>query len=492
MGAAAPVVSFADLIFHHALSRPEKPAIVLPDRVATYSMMAQGILRAQERLRALALKPGAPVCLSIKSPIRHMILSAALFRLGHPVVLAAHPDHVVPLGLAVVALVHDPGISLIPGQRHVVVDDEWFAGERQAAPASPPQGFADEQNICCVALSSGTTGRPKAISLTVKAFQQWVINYYSTIGLGSWERLLLSVGLSSSWGFTVAAHALFAGRTLVFAANPRESLHMIGLYGVDAMVATSVQLREMATEQTRAPVPCTSLRTILTGGGLLSLSLIAEARAKLCSSIVILYGSTEAGGTTFATADQLTAVEGGIGFVAPWAEVEIVDEAGNVLPADDEGIIRICATCQGAPYPPGADNPSFRDGWFYPGDRGRIGADGLMVLAGRTSDIINVGGLKLAPEVIEDMLRQHPAITEAAAFGALGQGGIEEIYVALIANRPISDSHLIDWCAERGVPLSRVFVVDELPKTPSGKVHRSLLKGRLMGTCAEGATATAP
>ena len=354
------------------------------------------------------------------------------------------------------------------------------------------QGFADEQNICCVALSSGTTGRPKAISLTVKAFQQWVMNYYSTIGLGSWERLLLSVGLSSSWGFTIAAHALFAGRTLVFAANPRESLHMIGLYGVDAMVATSVQVREIATEQARAPVPCTSLRTILTGGGLLSLSLIAEARAKLCSSIVILYGSTEAGGTAFATADQLTAVEGGIGFVAPWAEVEIVDEAGNVLPADDEGIIRIRATCQGAPYPPGAHNPSFRDGWFYPGDLGRIGADGLMVLAGRTSDIINVGGLKLAPEVIEDILRRHPAITEVAAFGAMGQGGIEEISVALIANGPISDNHLIDWCAERGVPLSHVFVVDELPKTASGKVHRDLLKHRLMETGADGAAAIAP
>jgi acyl-CoA synthetase (AMP-forming)/AMP-acid ligase II len=480
MRTAAPVVSFADLIFHHALSQPEKPAIVLPDRVATYGMMAQGILRAQDRLRALALKPGALVCLSIDSPIRQMILGAALFRLGHPVALAAQPDHVVPLGLAFGAFVHGPGISLIPGQRHVVVDDGWFAGERQTATASPPQGFADEQNICCVALSSGTTGRPKAISLTVKAFQQWVMNYYSTIGLGSWERLLLSVGLSSSWGFTVAAHALFAGRTLVFAANPRESLHMIGLYGVDAMVATSVQVREIATEQTRAPVPCTSLRTILTGGGLLSLSLIAEARTRLCSSIVILYGSTEAGGTAFATADQLTAVEGAIGFVAPWAEVEIVDEAGNALPADHDGIIRIRATCQGAPYPSGADNPSFRDGWFYPGDLGRLGADGLMVLAGRTSDIINVGGLKLAPEVIEDMLRQHPAITEVAAFGAMGQGGIEEISVALIANGPISDSHLIDWCAERGVPLSHVFVVDELPKTASGKVHRDLLKRRLM------------
>src|SRR6185503_12027540 len=162
---------------------------------------------------------------------------------------------------------------------------------------SPAKGFVDEEKICCVALSSGTSGRPKAISLTIKAFQQWIMNYYSTLGLGTWERLLLLIGLTSSWGFSLAAHALFAGRTLIFARNPRESLHMMSVYGVDAMAATSVQLRETVREQAREPVPLTSLRSVLTGGGSLSQSMMAEARAQLCSAIVNLYGSTEAGGT---------------------------------------------------------------------------------------------------------------------------------------------------------------------------------------------------
>jgi acyl-coenzyme A synthetase/AMP-(fatty) acid ligase len=480
MTAAASVVSFADLIFHHALTRPEKPAVILADRVATYGMMAQGILRAEQHIRALALEPGGLVCLCIDSPIRQMILGAALFRLGHPVVCAAKPDDVAALQLPVGVFLHGPGVLLIPGQRHVVVDDPWFTGEQQPLRASPPAGFADEQKICCVALSSGTTGRPKPISLTIKAFQQWVMNYYSVIGFGVWERLLLSVGLTSSWGFSLAAHGLFAGRTLVFADNPRECLHMIGLYQIDAMVATSVQLREIVREQARAPVPTASLRVIKTGGGLLSRSMTAEARARLCSTIVILYGSTEAGATAFATTDQLTSVEGATGFVAPWAEVEIVDEADNKLAVDQDGIIRIRATCQGAPYPPGADNASFRNGWFYPGDLGRITADGLMALSGRTSDIINVGGLKLAPEVIEDVLRQHPAVTDAAAFGSMGESGIEEISVALVANRPVADSYLVQWCAERGLPLTRIYFMEKLPKTESGKIHRDLLKQQML------------
>jgi acyl-coenzyme A synthetase/AMP-(fatty) acid ligase len=228
-------------------------------------------------------------------------------------------------------------------------------------------------------------------------------------------------------------------------------------------------------------VPCPSLRTILSAGGLLSLSLIAEARAKLCSGIVILYGSTEAGGTAFATCDQLTAIEGAIGFVAPWAEVAIVSENGDPLPPGTNGIVRIRApSTQGAPYPPGTDNPSFRDGWFYPGDLGRIGADGMMVLTGRTSEIINVGGQKLAPDTIEDVLCKHPAVKEAGAFGHFGEAGIEEISVAVVTSRPVADSVLIDWCAERNIPIRRVFVVETLPKTASGKIHRDLLKRQLL------------
>ena len=176
-------------------------------------------------------------------------------------------------------------------------------------------------------------------------------------------------------------------------------------------------------------------------------------------------------------------IEGATGYVAPWAELEIVDVDDRPLPAGAEGLVRIRATCQGAPYPPerAAENASFRDGWFYPGDLGRYGDDGLLILTGRTSDVINVGGLKLAPEVIEEILRKHPAVADVAAFGDLGDGGIEEIFVALVPKAPAVDTQVIAWCAERNVPVKRIFTIDELSKTSSGKIHRDLLKRQLLG-----------
>jgi acyl-coenzyme A synthetase/AMP-(fatty) acid ligase len=486
MDSEAPAASFVDLVFHHALSQPTKPAIILPDRVVTYDMFAQGVLRVQERVRALNLKPGALVSVSIDSPIRTMILATALFSLGHPVIVTSRPDDCIALRLPVGAFLHEPGVALIPGQRQSLVDEAWFNREEPLLVPRPSRGFVGDDAVCYVALSSGTTGRSKAISLTVKSFQQRVVNYYSVVGSGAWQRLLLLVGLTGGWGFSLAAHTLFAGRTLVFANNPRESLHMLTVYGVDALAATSFQLRDIVREQMHRPLPCSSLRVVFTGGGLLSPAAIADARASLCSSVVVQYGSTEAGGTAFAPADRLSGIAGAAGFVAPWAEAEIVDEAGRALPLESDGVVRVRGTCQGAPYPPGTDNPSFRDGWFYPGDLGRITADGLLIITGRTSEVINVGGLKLAPEIIEDILREHPAVSDVAALGSIGEDGIEEISIAVAVNRPVADRHLIAWCAERGIPVSRVFIVDSITRTASGKIRRDLLKRQLLATDAAG------
>jgi acyl-coenzyme A synthetase/AMP-(fatty) acid ligase len=474
----APVPSnFADLILLHAQTRPEKPAIVLADRVVTYDMMAQAILRVEDRIRALNLPAGALVGLAIDSPIRHMILAAASYRLGHPTLSVGRIAAVLPLALPIAVFLQDTKEPLQPGPRQVAVTDAWFEGERRSIVIHSSR-VADDQAICRVELSSGTTGRPKAISLTARALQQWVMNYFATIGFGVWDRLLLLPGLTSSWGFSIAAHALFAGRTLFFAHAPRDSLQMISVYGIEAVVASTQQLRALVNEQTSAPIACPTLRAVLTGGSLVSRALMQEAGARLCSLIINLYGSTEAGGTAFATTDRLTAVEGATGYVAPWAEVEIVDGDDRPLATGTDGVVRIRATCQGEPFPPGRTDGhgGFRDGWFYPGDLGRIEPGGLLVLSGRSSEVINAGGTKIAPALIEDTLRTHPSVVEAAAFGSTGPGGIEEVVVVVVSRPPFSEARLVEWCAERSIPVARVIVVAAMPKTASGKVHREQLR----------------
>jgi acyl-coenzyme A synthetase/AMP-(fatty) acid ligase len=244
--------SFPDLVLLHARVRPERPAILLADRIVTYDMMAQGILRVEGRLRKLGLAPGALVGISIDSPIRHMIVAAALFRLGHPSLSVRRIADVLPLGLQVAAFLHAADETLHFGQRQIFVGDDWFTGERQPIAAARSSGFTDARAVCRVELSSGTTGRPKPVSLSVEALHQWIVNYYAAVGLGLWDRLLCMPGFTSSWGFSLAAHALFAGKTLAFAPTPRDALHTIAVYGIDALAASTHQLRELVQQQKQA------------------------------------------------------------------------------------------------------------------------------------------------------------------------------------------------------------------------------------------------
>lgn len=476
-GAAPAAFSFADLILHHALTRPEKPAIVLADRVVTYGMAAQAMTRIERRIRALGLAPGSLVCVTLDSPIRHLIVAAALFRCGHPMMSVVQARNVVPLALPVAAFVEAPGAVVVPGQRQIIAGDDWFDGGAEAPLPASPRGFAAVA-ICRVELSSGTTGRPKAVSLTLAAFNHWLANYGHSVGQGHWDRLLCLPGLTNSWGFTLAAHVLFAGKTLFAANTARGALQMISLYDIDYLVASSQQLRDMCREQTAAPIPIPSLRGAMTGGSLVSQALILEARAKICSTIVCQYGSTEAGATAFAPAERLMGIEGASGYVAPWAVVEAVDGEDRALPPDTEGTLQIHATCLGQPYPPDRTDAqsNFRNGWFYPGDSGRVRADGLLIVSGRASELINAGGLKVAPELIDEMLSTHPAVAEAAAFGAVGGVGIEEIMVAIVPRGTFNDRQIVAWCAERNVPVARIFRVEAIPRTTLGKVNRDLLR----------------
>src|SRR5581483_703509 len=273
-----------------------------------YDMVAQAILRIEDRLRALKLTPGEMVCVAIDNPIRHMVVAAAALRLGHPIMSSEKTADIVPHRLPVRTFLQGEPESLLPGLRQVVVGEDWFTGERRPIMANDAPGFAHEDDICRVDLSSGTTGRPKALSLSLRAFHQWTMNYYTAIGLGTWDRLLCLPGLTSSWGFTMAAHALMAGRTMLRASGPREALHMISVYSADALVASSQQLRELVRVQSETPLPCPSLRVIMTAGGLISRQLMLEARAKLCSTIVNQYGSSEAGSTAYALAEQIEAL----------------------------------------------------------------------------------------------------------------------------------------------------------------------------------------
>jgi long-chain acyl-CoA synthetase len=116
----------------------------------------------------------------------------------------------------------------------------------------------------------------------------------------------------------------------------------------------------------------------------------------------------------------------------------------------------------------------FRNGEYWTGDAGMLDPAGFLYLRGRKDSMINVGGLKVAPDEVRAALERHPAVREAAVVGVQDTGGEEVVYAVVAAREPVAEEELIAFCraelAEYKVP-RRIELRAELPRGPTGKVR---------------------
>jgi acyl-coenzyme A synthetase/AMP-(fatty) acid ligase len=158
----------------------------------------------------------------------------------------------------------------------------------------------------------------------------------------------------------------------------------------------------------------------------------------------------------------------------------VVDENDQPVPPGQTGILRFRSPLQTAGYldDERATAQAFRDGWFYPGDTGSVGAAGYLFLSSRVDDTINVGGNKIDPRLIEELLDEQPEITESAVVAVTRDTGVPVLVAAVEAQGPFDADALKRLCQER---LGKVYTpsaivqVDALPRNESGKVMRSAL-----------------
>jgi acyl-coenzyme A synthetase/AMP-(fatty) acid ligase len=169
----------------------------------------------------------------------------------------------------------------------------------------------------------------------------------------------------------------------------------------------------------------------------------------MCSGLFSTYGATETGGVAVAPAHAIADTPGAVGYVVPGAIVEIVDEADIPLPRDREGLVRIRSAVTGYVGNPPEAQSAFRDGWFYPGDVGVLRPDGMLVVLGRTRSVLNLGGDKLRPELLEDALMTHASVQQAAVFTHADGLGIARLWAAVVPRSQIDEDALRRHCAQK-------------------------------------------
>ena len=196
------------------------------------------------------------------------------------------------------------------------------------------------------------------------------------------------------------------------------------------------------------------------------------------------YSSNEAGVIARVSPPPTASKPGSVG--VPFLEVRIVDESAGDLPAGAEGeiIVRGPTVMRVEPAASAERKGVFLPGgWFRTGDLGYLDRDGFLFVTGRKKEIINRGGSKIAPAEIDEVLLGHVAVAQAAAFSVPDARLGEDIAAAVVLKSGISVTPrqlrlwLLDRLSVYKVP-RRVWLVDELPRTATGKVQRRELSRR--------------
>ncbi len=469
-------MNIVDMIFYWSRTDPHRPALIQPELVTTYEALADAIELISERIERFGLDRSEPVAVSLANPSFFIAAVFALLGSGYSAALVSSDRFSLLRPLGIRNLISDTQGLMLSGGRNMRFDMSWLPNS--SGPRTRRAYGTSKAEANLIFFTSGTTGLPKKITQSAAATDQ-MLKYPVTCASGHGQKIVIMPGLNSTLGFNRLCEVLDVGKTACFAMDSEATLSLIAVLGADVLVASPAQALSVVRVRNANPAyRVNSLKTIFVGGGKMEPESVAAIRSSLCRDVINQYGSTEAGVVGLTPFD----VSGGSASLIPlpWAEVQVVDVDGNRLPAGEEGMIRYrTPQLQANLKLNSADILGVLDGWFYPGDLGALTADGMLCLRGRTSDVINRGGVKVSGTRIEEVLKSLPGITDAAACGIVGPSGLEEIWIAILVDGPTDFAQIkasLRNHTDIGVAPDELFVFDEFPRAELGKVQKYRLK----------------
>ena len=391
----------------------------------------------------------------------------------------------------------------LPDLREVVVvrgeagSSRSYADLLASRPGKPTaQNLAQPNAIKLVLYTSGTTGNPKGVlhsHNTIMSEIDAVIDFW---GITERDVVLMPSPVTHITGYLYALEIAFAaGVKVVFMErwNATEAVDLIVQHGVTFSVGATPFLKELVAEVEQRELVLPSLRLFMSGGAPVPPELIRRANEILPGCLTFrVYGSTEAPTITLGISTR--------------AEVDLgATTDGHIVNHD----VRLCDPHTGAPLQGEAEGEicsrgpevmlgytdwkqtleSFdQDGYFHTGDLGRRVSDHYLCVTGRKKDLIIRGGENISPKEIEDVLHTHPAIKEVAVV-AMPHERLQETVCAYVIpqlGHSIDVDSIADFLSKSGLAKQkfpeRVELVEDLPRTASGKVQKNMLRSRIAET----------
>ena len=471
---------------------PDAPAMVDGDRTLTYGELGAAVERAAASLLDRGLVRGDALAVAAGNGLELAVLLLACARAR--VVMVGLNTRLAPPQWAYMTEHMQVRLRLAEPRFPLPGAEPLAAVLAEAAPRpwayDPAREQPAEDETYAVVFTSGTTGRPKASQVVHRCSVHSGMSYQRVLQLRPGE--VTAVLFPMYYISAVHAHvlpALLAGATclLLDPTSPRDYVDALRTHRVSWAYAVPSWWRLVL----RVPAFCDlpALTRLAAGGAPLPADLVDALRQRLPGvRLHDVYGLSETHSPgCIAPDDVVRARPGSVGRPLDCMEARVRGEDGAVLGPDEPGVLELRGSLVTTGYArdPAATARAVVDGWFDTGDVARIDADGYVTVLDRTKDMINRGGTKVFSAEVEELLRRHPAITDAAVVGVPDALAGEAVAAYVVACAPVTAADVRAWVregmAEHAAP-RLVELVDELPRNAVGKTDKQALRARA-ATC---------
>ncbi len=328
--------------------------------------------------------------------------------------------------------------------------------------------------------TSGTTGTPKGAELTHANLTRNAQSSRDMFGFGSEAVTLGALPLFHSFGQTCSMNATLGGGgtlTLIPRFDPGKALEIIQRDRVNIFQGVPTMYGAMLHHPGHESFDTSSLQLCASGGSAMPVELMRGFEDAFGCIILEGYGLSESSPVASFNQPDRERKPGSIGTPIAGVEMKVVDEDDNEVAQGEVGeiVIKGHNVMKGYWKRDEATAETIHDGWLHTGDMGRVDEDGYFFIVDRKKDMIIRGGYNVYPREIEEVLYEHPAVREAAVIGVPHDEYGEEVAAAVAlkdgaqATPDELRAFVKDQVAAYKYP-RRVWLVDDLPKGPTGKI----------------------
>ena len=489
--------SVGDAVLEAARRFGDKVALVEGEtgQTITYRQLVHGAERAAAGLARAGLMPGQPLVVSLPNSIDFALAWFGAMRAGawvvpiNPIYTTAEMEHqirdsgarflvTVPERVAAHAASMD-GVFEVGGRWNELLE----CGE------PPPEFHSSSDDLAALPYSSGTTGKPKGVMLTHANILANIHQFIDALGLEDQDVLVNVFPLYHVAGLNCVLNAHLAlGATVIL-------LRRFDLEGWFALIekyhGTYIAIPPpVALAVTKSPLwdrfQLDSLRSAACGAAPLGADMQKAFEDRTGLVLRQIWGMTEA--TALLSVDSKDRSHrklGSCGYLAPSVEARVVDVTTlrDLGPGETGEIwVRGPNIMQGYWKQPAATtNMLVSDGWMRTGDIGYLDSDGCVYLLDRLKELIKYNAQQVAPAELEDIILSHPAVLDGAVIGAPNDasGEIPMAFVVRKEGAQLDAADLMSYVAARVAPHKKVRAVEfvgDIPKSPTGKILRRILK----------------